>query len=200
MHAEERGRESKRRQIASGASTVLFEKGFRRTSVSDIAAACDMSTGQLYHYISSKDDILFLMDELVLERWGQCVAGAGFDAIRDPVARLEHAVRISARFLLQNRALVSFVTTELRYVEDERLRGRIESDSRNAARFYRRLLADIPSPVACGDNADLVADLVALLCTFPSMHGCGPGTDGEEECARMIDVLTGFILRAVGAR
>jgi len=48
----------KQRLIVERASSVLFKKGFHGTSIRDIAAACEMSMGQLYHYISSKDDIL----------------------------------------------------------------------------------------------------------------------------------------------
>ncbi len=49
--------ERKQRQIVDGAAKVLFAKGFGKTSIRDIAAAAGMSMGQLYHYISSKDDI-----------------------------------------------------------------------------------------------------------------------------------------------
>ena len=58
-----------------------------------------MSMGQLYHYISSKDDILFLMHMHSQELWHQHLADGGFDDIADPVARLEHGLRISIRFL-----------------------------------------------------------------------------------------------------
>lgn len=53
--------EQKQRRIVEGASKVLFEQGFHGVSIRDIASACGMSMGQLYHYISSKDDILYLM-------------------------------------------------------------------------------------------------------------------------------------------
>src|SRR5512136_953776 len=86
--------EMKQRLIVEGASKVLFERGFGKTSIRDIASACGMSMGQLYHYISSKDDILYLMHRHSQEMWHQHLADAGFEQITDPVAKLEHGLRI----------------------------------------------------------------------------------------------------------
>src|ERR1700690_2390131 len=82
--------EMKQRLIAERASKVLLQKGFHGTSIRDIATACDMSMGQLYHYIASKDDILYLMHRRSQEMWHQHLADAGFEEITDPVAKLEH--------------------------------------------------------------------------------------------------------------
>ncbi|MBW1708977.1 MAG: TetR/AcrR family transcriptional regulator [Deltaproteobacteria bacterium] len=38
-----------------------MEKGYSETTIREIAAACHMSVGTLYHYIGSKEDILLLM-------------------------------------------------------------------------------------------------------------------------------------------
>ena len=76
--------EQKQRRIVEGASKVLFEQGFHGVSIRDIASACGMSMGQLYHYISSKDDILYLMHRYSQERWYQNLADASFEQMTDP--------------------------------------------------------------------------------------------------------------------
>ncbi|RPI20174.1 MAG: TetR/AcrR family transcriptional regulator, partial [Actinobacteria bacterium] len=48
-------------QIASGALLLFKEKGFHSTSVREIAAAAGLSMGGLYEYISSKEDVLWLV-------------------------------------------------------------------------------------------------------------------------------------------
>ncbi len=136
--------EMKQRQIVERASAILFEKGFHGTSIRDIATACDMSMGQLYHYISSKDDILFLMHLTSQEQWHRCLAEGGFDQITDPVAKLEHGLRLSIKFLSQNRDLFQFLYTESKYMDREHLRKALELDDRNVIGFYRHLLAEIP--------------------------------------------------------
>lgn len=51
--------DDKRRKILSKAAKVFASKGFDRASVAQVADACGVSKANLYHYYSSKDDILF---------------------------------------------------------------------------------------------------------------------------------------------
>lgn len=55
----------RRRQISQCAAQLFATKGYDATSVQEIAHACMMSVGNLYRYIGSKEDILYLViDEL----------------------------------------------------------------------------------------------------------------------------------------
>lgn len=187
----------KQRQIVEGASSVLFEKGFHRTSIRDIAAACGMSMGQLYHYISSKDDILYLMHRHSQEIWHQHLADACFDQITDPVARLEHGLRISVRFLSENRDLMQFLFTESKYLDREHLRRALELDDRNVVGFYRHLLEEIPSGGPQGREAELAANLVAFMCVFLPLRGWNLRLAGEADVEEAIEFLVDFILRGL---
>ena len=51
----------RRSEIINGAIEVFLKKGYEETTMAEIAKACDMSKGLLYHYVSSKDDILYLI-------------------------------------------------------------------------------------------------------------------------------------------
>lgn len=53
--------EERRSEIISGAIEVFLKKGYEETTMAEIAKACDMSKGLLYHYVSCKDDILYLI-------------------------------------------------------------------------------------------------------------------------------------------
>ena len=53
--------EEKHQQIANGALKVFLKKGYHPTTIREIAESAGMSLGQLYHYVSSKDDVLFLI-------------------------------------------------------------------------------------------------------------------------------------------
>ena len=54
--------------------------------------------------------------------WHQHLADAGFEQITDPVAKLEHGLRISIRYLSENRELYQFIFTESKYMDREHLR------------------------------------------------------------------------------
>ena len=56
----------KRRQILDAAVRVFARQGFHACRVSDIADDAGVAYGLVYHYFSSKDEVL---DTLFLERW-----------------------------------------------------------------------------------------------------------------------------------
>jgi len=187
----------RRRQIVEGASTVLFEKGFHGCSIRDIARACGMSMGQLYHYISSKDDILYLMHVYSQEMWHQHLADAGFDAIADPVDKLEHGLRITIKFLSQNRELYQLLYTESKYLDGEHLREVLALDDQNVVGFYRHLLSQIPG-FADRDHADLAANLAAFVCVFLSLRGWNLHLKGDADVDAAVDYLVDFLFRGLG--
>jgi TetR/AcrR family transcriptional regulator, fatty acid metabolism regulator protein len=57
----------KRRLILDAAVRVFARQGFHTCRVADIADEANVAYGLVYHYFSSKDEIL---DTLFLERWG----------------------------------------------------------------------------------------------------------------------------------
>ena len=57
----------RRKQILKAAVEVFAERGFHRTRVSDIARRAGVAYGLIYHYFSSKDDVLNCVFE---ENWG----------------------------------------------------------------------------------------------------------------------------------
>jgi AcrR family transcriptional regulator len=189
--------ETRQRQIVEGASTLLFEQGFHRVSIRDIAAACGMSMGQLYHYISSKDDILYLMHRHSQEMWHDHLSDAGFEQIADPLAKLEYGLRISIKFLSENRHLYQFLYTESKYLDREHLHDVLELDDKNVVGFYRHLLSEIPGLPERG-HGDLAANLVAFIAVFLSLRGWNLQLQSEADVDDVVDYLVDFIFRGLG--
>jgi TetR/AcrR family transcriptional regulator, fatty acid metabolism regulator protein len=61
----------KRRLILDAAVRVFARQGFHATRVSDIADEAGVAYGLVYHYFSSKDEVL---NELFIERWSLLLA------------------------------------------------------------------------------------------------------------------------------
>ncbi len=190
--------ETRQRQIVEGASKVLFEKGFGKTSIRDIASACGMSMGQLYHYISSKDDILYLMHRYSQEMWHQHLVDAGFERMTDPVAKFEHALRTTINYLSDNRDLYKFIFTESKYLDREHLRLVLELDDQNIVGFYKHLLSLIPGDRLQGREAMLAANLVSYVCMFLALRGWNLDLSGAANRAAAVDFLVDFIFRGLG--
>jgi AcrR family transcriptional regulator len=51
----------RRTELIEVATKMFLERGFHNTSIRDIARACSFNVASLYMYVSSKDDILFLV-------------------------------------------------------------------------------------------------------------------------------------------
>ena len=92
MSAEPVG--SRRGELLAIAARLFAEKGFRNTTVRDIAVAAGILTGSLYHHFDSKES---MVDEILSsfqdELFGQYDAIIASDA--DPRTKLEQAVLVS---------------------------------------------------------------------------------------------------------
>ncbi|MCE0764719.1 TetR/AcrR family transcriptional regulator [Pseudonocardia kujensis] len=83
------------------AARIFARKGYRSTTLQDIADEFGVLKGSLYHYIRSKDELLF---EVVRTVYGGGLAHlrelAGADL--DPVERLRAVIRGHVRYLIDN--------------------------------------------------------------------------------------------------
>ena len=68
----------KRRMILDAAVRVFARQGFHTCRVSDIADEAHVAYGLVYHYFSSKEEIL---DTLFLERWDVMLAAIGSSSL-----------------------------------------------------------------------------------------------------------------------
>ncbi|MBR2523267.1 MAG: TetR/AcrR family transcriptional regulator [Clostridiales bacterium] len=60
-------KEERRKAILMTALTLFVEKGYYDTKITDIAAAVPMSTGLLFHYFESKEELLYEVVQMGVE-------------------------------------------------------------------------------------------------------------------------------------
>jgi AcrR family transcriptional regulator len=185
----------KRNRIVDGACQVFFRKGFNRTSIREIAQACGMSMGQIYHYISSKDDILFLVHKHMHELWINNLIDSGVGDIADPKLRLERAIRATVELIIENRKLFQFVYTETKHLAKEHLKTVLEIDEKIVLSFWRNLLQEFEMKPILQKKMALAASLVAFVCVFEALRGWTVKDTSREEIANFVTV---FILEGLG--
>ncbi len=80
----------RRRQIVDAAVELFVAQGFHRTTTRQIAAAAGLSIGSLYEYITTKEDILYMVCDTihgaVEQAVNQALAQVSLD--RQPLARV----------------------------------------------------------------------------------------------------------------
>jgi TetR/AcrR family transcriptional regulator, fatty acid metabolism regulator protein len=129
----------KRRVILDAAVRVFARQGFHTCRVSDIADEAAVAYGLVYHYFSSKEEIL---DTLFLERW---------DVMLAAIAEADRSQR-SPRDKL--RAIAAFIIDSYRH-DPELMKVIIVEVTRAANTFGRTHLAQIRD--AYGQIAAIVA-------------------------------------------
>ncbi len=117
----------KRRVILHAAMRVFARQGFHTCRVSDIADEAGVAYGLVYHYFSSKDEIL---DTLFLERWNVMLAA---------IAEADRTERLPRDKL---GAIAGFIVDSYRY-EPELMKVIVVEVTRAANTFGRTHLAKI---------------------------------------------------------
>jgi AcrR family transcriptional regulator len=117
----------KRRQILDAAIRVFARQGFHSTRVSDIADEAEVAYGLVYHYFSSKEEVL---NELFSERWSLLLAA------------IEEADRSEASPRAKLEAVAGFIVESYRH-DPELMKVIIVEVTRAANSFGRTHLSEI---------------------------------------------------------
>jgi AcrR family transcriptional regulator len=188
--------ENRHQQIVDGACRVFFKKGYHPTTTREIAAACDMSIGQLYHYISCKEDVLYLVLKHMQDVWYTYLKKANIEQIDDPVQRLRKALYHSLEFMIENKKLVQFMYTESKYLDKKYYHIFIELHHTNVVGFWRKLLDDLNRKIPIKDDLEFMSSLTAYVLAFLALSGW---ILDEKENEKHADALVDFILRGLGS-
>ena len=183
-----------------GRERGALREGLPRTSIRDIAAACDMSMGQLYHYISSKDDILY---PDAPSQPGDVAPASGRRRLR---ADHRPGGQAGARAAHLDEVPLGEPGPLPVHLHREQVPGPgAPAEGPGAGRPERGgllpapALARSPAPACEGREAELAANLVAFICTLP-----GPARAGTWTCTTTaavdaaVDFLVDFIFRGLG--
>lgn len=105
--------------IAEAAAKLFMEKGYHQTSMREIAKATGMGIGNLYAYISKKEDILYLVLDDCYQRRENYLYGEGVLTSDDP----KESLKIFTAQFLKNKIHLAdemmFVQYESRFLPEE---------------------------------------------------------------------------------
>ncbi|OGP54421.1 MAG: hypothetical protein A2Y65_09560 [Deltaproteobacteria bacterium RBG_13_52_11] len=189
--------EKRHQQIVDGASKIFFEKGYHPTTTREIAKACGMSIGQLYHYISSKDDVLYLVHKHMQKVWYNYLKKSDFEKIDDPVEKLTEALHYTLLFMIENKKHVQFIYSESKYLDKKHLRIVLDMDYQNVVGFWRSLLEEVKKTTSIKGDSDFLSSVISYLLAFLALRGW---TLRDKPNKKHVDSLVDFILRGLGVR
>lgn len=147
------------RELLGISARIFARKGYKSTTLQDIADEFGVLKGSLYHYIRSKDDLLY---EVV-----RSVLGAGLDNLRrlaeadlDPVERLRAVVRGHVLHLIDHLVETTVLLHEFDQLSDER---RAAMPVREYQAIIARLIADAKADARVKPDLDPHLAALAVL-------------------------------------
>jgi AcrR family transcriptional regulator len=187
----------KRERIVKAVRRVVADVGFRDAQVSTVAAAAGVATGTVYRYFPSKSELfaeaLAANSQYELDIVSEIAAAGGA-----AVARLEDAVRVFASRALKARGIAYAMIAEPvdAEVDGTRLKYR-----RAFGRLFRQL---IDQGIAAGELPEQNSEATSACLFGALVEGLigplAPGAARPTQESQLIDTITAFCLRAVGAR
>jgi len=151
---------SRREELLAIAAGLFAERGFKNTTVRDIADAAGILSGSLYHHFDSKESMVDeLLDTFQTELWKKYDAIEASDA--SPKQKLEAIVRASFEAIGEHRNEVAIFQSDALYLATFERFGYLIERNRKFRTLWTGLLE---AGVASGE---LRADLdVALVYRF----------------------------------
>ena len=134
-----RKHDEKRRLIADAAIKLFLQQGVQGTSIRAIAEALDISTGSLYHYCTSKGEIIDMVAEMntqYIDMIREYYKNLGNISLRDA---LRKCIIQTVRLAHQNRSGILFLNRSFPLLSPSRQEKLTES-VRQSISFFENLL------------------------------------------------------------
>jgi len=186
-----------RQRILHAARRLVAEGGYRNAPITAVAAAAGVSTGQIYRHFPSKADLFVEVLSAAVENEIAILRAIASEPV--PVGRrLKRAVETFVRRALAGPGLAwAFIAEPVEAeVDAERIRAR-----RMLGEVFRDLLAQ---GIANGElpQQDLDASAACLVGAYTEalVGPIAPTRASPRDGERLVEAISGFCLRAVGAR
>lgn len=148
----------RKQQIFHTARSMFSERGYRATTVRDIAREMNMQAGSLYAHIESKEDMLWEIVDRAAEQFLGAVEPIALGEARAP-EKLREMVRAHVRVVADNLADATVFLHEWKYLSAERQSAIRERRNRYES-LYRQV---IDAGIREGDFAEADPKMAALL-------------------------------------
>jgi TetR/AcrR family transcriptional regulator, cholesterol catabolism regulator len=150
--------------ILKASAKIFAEKGFHHTSVRDIARATKMSLSGLYYYFTTKEELLYLIQErcfvTLLQRWEQAA-----DPQMDARVRIRAFAENHLSFFLHNMPEMKVMAHE-----DESLTGDFQDKILVLKRRYVKVIMDLIGELPGQEGGKAIDIRVATFALFGMMN------------------------------
>ena len=181
--------------IYTKAAEIFHAQGFDATSMSNIAAAVDLTKAGLYYYIESKEDLLYAIMNYAMERLETMVIEPSRE-IADPVERLKSIIARHARLLTEGNKAITILTDEIEGLKPKH-RRQILDRKRVYMEFVRDTLEALRASGMLRDVNSTVATfgLFGTLLWIPRWYRPEGELTHDQVIEQITNIATGGLLK-----
>lgn len=186
----------RREQIVRGACEVIGKKGYAGASVRDIAAAAGMPVPTMYQYVQSKEDILALIYNTLLDDI-QGQLEEGLTSGRNASEKLDLVLRSNLVSLNKYRREVLLMFQESKNLLPHARAKVFEADRSHTTMWEQILREGHNNGEFRLEDVELTANFIRFLCTVWPLRHWAIGRVGFET---VLEDLRAFVFRALSAK
>jgi AcrR family transcriptional regulator len=181
--------------IYTKAAEIFHEQGFDATSMSNIAAAVELTKAGLYYYIESKEDLLYAIINMAME-WLEHKVIEPSRQFADPEARLRSIIACHGKLLTEGNKAITLLTDEIEGLKPKH-RRQILDRKRVYFDFVRDTLEELRAAGKLRDVNSTVAtfSLFGTLLWLPRWFRPEGRLSGPQVVEEIADIVIGGLLK-----
>jgi len=154
----------RRNRIVRCSTKVFTKKGYDRTNMRELAKACEVSAGRLYHYFGSKEEILYsIINSATSQQAGSTEDYANELATASPTIALVELMRKFYEWHDDNQDITLFAYQETKNLPGNAQESIFDSEARILTVFEKLLIKGMEEGEFNIDDPRLVAHDIVVL-------------------------------------
>jgi len=181
-------------QILKKATKLFMKKGYVQTSMREISKATGIDIRNLYYFIKSKEDILFLVFEMIHKRETELFEQEGLMSMDDPVEQLRTFIHEMIDFGYDYGDEILLLYRESKALSKRLLKVILARESTVVSYVEEILHKGMARKVFYFEDASFTANMIVYqLSLYPLRHW----NMGKCPKAKLIELLEKQILKSV---
>jgi len=185
-------RPNKFEKVIDAAYTLFSEKGFEATSIRDICRASNLTTAGLYHYIQSKEELYYKVEERLYKKF-EALFKKSKDQ-KDPQKTIQKFIHDYCRLILIHKDVITIIL-EKALSEGKGVFARESKERKQKfVKNLKRMLSQVKKTGVANDEMDttVAAFILIAMVNWVSLWYNPRGKIKEK---KLIDSLSRFFIK-----
>ena len=185
-------------QIIRAAGELFAKKGYHSTSMRGISEASGINLSYLYHYVSSKDDILYLFYLKLHEDINFLYQQLENSKNEDPIEQLKNFIKLFLEYTHKRKDEMLTIYTESRHLNRDSLYAVLSIESQRVKSIEKLISRGIQKGYFRTDSPHMVSNIIQYMLLIEPLRGWN--FRHEYTFTRFSELITDLILKALDVK